>query len=86
MAKTENLELDDEGMKVYTKGFNAGYLLQKEAPKELEQLTKGKDLKKSDVFTKGLFEGSKEYRREKFKEELYKIDAKNKQRDNELDK
>jgi hypothetical protein len=76
-------EFTPEQEKLFAKGFNAGYELQKDNPQLLDKLTSD-TANKNKTFFLGLEEGRKEYITEKYMETVNTI--KDKQKDSSLDK
>ena len=65
MGENEEGELDQATQNLFAKGFNAGYLIEKDDPKLLKSLTADKQSLESP-FMKGMLAGSKEQKREKY--------------------
>lgn len=76
---SDEKELNEAELKLYTKGFNSGYLLQKDNPELAKKLIEGNQSKES-IFFKGLVAGSKEQVREKYIERAMDKMTKSKQK------
>lgn len=69
--------------KNYTKGFNAGYLLEKHEPELIKQIMAAPQGKENDYFT-GLQDGKKQYDKEKFITQMKQAQEKGKDREREM--
>lgn len=85
MTEKDSPEMNEQDEKLYIKGFNAGYVMEKENPKLLKKLTAEKQ-NESNPFVKGITDGSKEQQREKYLAEYKAIRSKAKSKDREQDR
>lgn len=65
MTEKDEIELNEQDEKLYIKGFNAGYVMEKENPTLLKQLIADKQ-NENDLFVKGMDAGSKEKIKERY--------------------
>jgi hypothetical protein len=81
----QDKEMNEQEEKLFIKGFNAGYVIEKENPKLLKQLTAEKQ-NENNPYVKGIVAGSKEQQREKYLAEYKAIRKKAKSKDKEQDR
>ena len=74
---SDDKELNEQDLKLFAKGFNSGYLMEKENPALAKELIEGNQNKDNNFF-KGVIAGSKEQKREKYLEEANEIEIKRK--------
>lgn len=77
---SDDKELNEQDLKLFAKGFNSGYVMEKDNPELTKKLIEGNQ-NKDNTYFKGVVAGSKEQKRERYLEELKEIQAKERLKD-----